>query len=68
MHLKGYFSILFVDDTSVFMEHTNLDELSDLMNTELGKLSTWIASNKLTLNFVKSHFVIFHRAGLRQIM
>ena len=60
------FSILFVDDTNVFMEHTNLDELSDLLNIELDKLSIWLASNKLTLNIDKSHFVIFHRARLKQ--
>ena len=60
------FSILFADDTSVFMEHTNLDELSDLLNIELDKLSIWLASNNLTLNIDKSHFVIFHRARLKQ--
>ena len=60
------FAILFADDTSVFMEHTNLDELSDLLNIELAKLSIWLASNKLTLNTDKSHFVIFHRARLKQ--
>ena len=36
---KKLFSILFVDDTSVFMEHTNLDHLSDMLNIELDKLS-----------------------------
>ena len=44
------FSILFADDTSVFMEHTYLDHLSDMLNIELVKLSIWLASNKLTLN------------------
>ena len=35
---KNLFSILFADDTSVFMEHTNLDHLSDMLNIELDKL------------------------------
>ena len=48
------------------MEHTNLDELSDLLNIELDKLSIWLASNKLTLNIDKSHFVIFLRARIKQ--
>ena len=48
------------------MEHTNLNHLSDLLNIELDKLSIWSASNKLTLNIDKSHFVIFHRARLKQ--
>ena len=63
---KKLFSICFADDTSVFMEHTNLDHLSDMLNIELNKLSIWLASNKLTLNIDKSHFVIFHRARLKQ--
>ena len=48
------------------MEHTNQDHLSDMLNIELDKLSIWLTSNKLTLNIDKSHFVIFHRARLKQ--
>ena len=48
------------------MEHTNLDELSDLLNIELDKLSIWLASNKLPVTIDKSHFVIFHTARLKQ--
>ena len=32
----------------------------------MNKLSIWLASNKLTLNIEKSHYVIFHRARLKQ--
>ena len=32
------FFILFAYDTSVYMEHTNLDELPDMLNIELDKL------------------------------
>ena len=48
------------------MEYTNLVNLLDTLNIELDKLSIWLASNKLTLNIDKSHFVIFHRARLKQ--
>ena len=48
------------------MEYTNLVNLLDTLNIELDKLSIWLASNKLTLNIDKSHFVIFHRAQLKQ--
>ena len=48
------------------MKHTNLDELSDLLNIELDKLSIWLAPNKLTLNIDTSHFVIFNRTRLKQ--
>ena len=37
-----------------------------MLNIELDKLSIWLASNKLTLNTDKSHFMIFHRARLKQ--
>ena len=32
----------------------------------MNKLSIWLASNKLTLNIEKLHYVIFHRARLKQ--
>ena len=55
------YSILFADDTSVFLEGNNLNSLSTIINEELNKLSRsiWLASNKLTLNIEKSHYVIF---------
>ena len=63
---KKLYSILFADDTSVFLEGNNLNSLSTIINEELNKLSMWLASNKLTLNIDKSHYVIFHRARLKQ--
>ena len=66
MFRKKLYSILFADDTNVFLEGNNLNSLSTIINEELNKLSIWLASNKLTLNIEKSHFVIFHRALLKQ--
>ena len=63
---KNLYSILFADDTSVFLEGNNLNSLSTIINKELNKLFIWLASNKLTLNIEKSHYVIFHRARLKQ--
>ena len=63
---KKLYSNLFADDTSVFLEGNNLNSLSTIINEELNKLSIWLASNKLTLNIEKSHYVIFHRARLKQ--
>ena len=42
------FSILFVDDTSVFNEGNNIDEVIGILNTELARLAVWLAANKLT--------------------
>ena len=59
------FSILFADDTSVFIEGKNIDEVIGIVNTELAKLTVWLAANKLTLNIKKSNFMIFHRARIK---
>ena len=63
---KKLYSKLFADDTSVFLEGNNLNSLSTIINEELNKPSIWLASNKLTLNIEKSHYVIFHSARLKQ--
>ena len=44
---KKIYSILFADDTSVFLEENNLNSLSTIINEELNKLSIWLASNNL---------------------
>jgi len=49
---------LFADDTNVFAEHENLNNLEQLMNCELEKLSDWIKANKLSLNAKKSKFMV----------
>ena len=56
------FSILFADDTSVFIEGKNIDEVIGILNTELAKLTVWLAANKLTLNIKK---IKFHDFPLR---
>ena len=65
MYKKKYIHFL-ADDTSVFLEGDNLNTLSTVINEELSKLSIWLGSNKLTLNTDKSHYVIFHRARLKE--
>ena len=35
------------------------------MNTELYKIETWLAANRLTLNVNKTHYMIFHRSRLK---
>ena len=69
------FSILFADDTSVFTEHTNLAELSDLLNieditsdnkevvlnNELQHVHSWLSANRLTLNVKKTKYILFRK-------
>ena len=51
--------ILFADDTSLFYSHKNKHEAVEILNTELAKISEWLAANKLSLNVSKSKLLIF---------
>ena len=51
--------ILFADDTNLFISHNDLVYLINTLNTELNKLSTWFAANRLSLNLSKTNFMVF---------
>ena len=51
--------LLFADDTNVFLEHDNYDELINVTKTELDNISHWLLMNKLSLNVGKTKFIIF---------
>ena len=55
--------ILFADDSNIFFHSKNPDDLIDLANAEIPKILKWLATNKLTLNVSKTHFVIFRNPG-----
>ena len=54
------FSILFADDTSVFIEGTSFQDISNILNKELENISIWLEANKLTININKTHYMMFH--------
>jgi hypothetical protein len=53
------FTIMYADDTNIFVSGRNLEELERIMNTELGLLHNWLIANKLSLNVNKTHYIIF---------
>ena len=59
------FPIVFADDTSVFIEGESLHDIMHLLNIELETITIWLAANKLTINVVKSQYMVFHRARLK---
>ena len=59
------FSILFADDTSVFIEGHSYAEVIENINNELLKDLDWLMANKLTINYKISHYMIFHRSRLK---
>ena len=56
--------ILFADDSNFYASHADINLLLSRMNEEMKNIHTWITSNKLTINLVKTHYVIFHRKRL----
>ena len=52
------FSILFADDTSVFIEGECYTGVINILNKELNSICVWLKSNKLTLNVKK---ITLHR-------
>ena len=51
--------ILFADDTTVIFSNKMEPNTENILNTELKKVSNWLASNKLSLNVSKSNFMHF---------
>ena len=51
--------IIFADDTNVFLNGKNLNEMIHKMNAELRKLVKWLNANKLSLNIGKTQYMIF---------
>ena len=55
------FSLLFADDSNMFITGQNPDSLIETMNVEMIKVVDWLNINKLSLNLKKTHFIIFRR-------
>ena len=51
---------LFADDTSNFQYDKNLQNVMTKMKVKLEALHHWLFCNKLTVNFSKTSYVIFH--------
>ena len=55
------FSLLFADDSNMFLSGNDPNELIRTMNIESEKVIDWLRINKLSLNLKKTHFIIFRR-------
>ena len=56
---KSTMSIMFADDTSLFASGTDIHVIEDTINKELSNISTWLKVNRLSLNVIKTHFMMF---------
>ena len=52
--------LLFSDNTSIFLSHTDQEYLTTSLNEELKKLNIWMKTNKLSVNINKTNYVIFN--------
>ena len=59
-----FFSILFADDTSVFIEGQSYTGVIETLNKELKNIVSCL--NKLTLNIKKTHYMIFHKSRIKK--
>jgi len=60
-----FFTILFVDDTTLQLSSESLHDLHDLANFELSKLEDWFKANKLTLIASKTKYILFKNKNRR---
>ena len=62
-----FFSLLFADDTSVFIQGDQLDDIANKMNIELKKRVAWLNANKLSLNIDKTQYMVFRTSNRKLI-
>ena len=46
------------DDTSISYSANTTGELQNVINSELKKLNSWLITNRLSLNIVKTEFMV----------
>ena len=51
--------IPFADDTNIFFSHNDPNQLMEIVNNELKKLSSWFEANKLSIKIKKSNLILF---------
>ena len=49
---------MFADDTQIMTYSNDINIISETLNKDLENISNWIISNKLTLNKVKTEYLI----------
>ena len=54
------FTRLFADDTGLHTYHKDLDSLIEISRNDIKRLFQWCIHNKLSINYDKTCFVLFH--------
>ena len=56
---RSCFSILFADDNNILITDKDIQDICHRLNEDLVKILQWLCSNKLSLNVLKTHYVVF---------
>ena len=57
--LSSAFTTMYADDTNIFLSGNNITHMTDILNTEMQSLSSWLQCNRLSLNVDKTHVMVF---------
>ena len=52
---------IFADDTFLLLANSNLNNLENRVNHQLHKIDYWLRKNKLSLNYVKTNYMIINK-------
>ena len=52
-------SVLFADDSNLFLSDKNVDHAQQIIKDELKVIVSWLRANKLSLNISKTHYMLF---------
>ena len=58
--------ILFADDTSLFCSDANVNRLFERVSSVLASLCRWFATNKLSLNVLKTSYMLFRNKAKKE--
>ena len=61
--LKYSKSILFADDTTVYISGEDVTYLTRCLNHDLSQLNDWFRANKLSLNANKTNYIVFNKSA-----
>ena len=61
---SNFETTLFADDTNLHLSHININSLQSRVQQEMMKVSKWMISNKLTLNYNKSCYMLISKKPL----
>ena len=53
-------SVMFADDTNVFINHKHINEVYNKAQHELNNITYWLSANRLSLNISKTKYIIFN--------